>query len=319
MALRISRLGFVVVGLALAGQAPDARADGHAPGPGPWAPPAPGEDPGAEGADPQAPPAQLSSKFKIHRDNPEADVPPDEVKNKNPLEFGYFVQDLLTEAEHARQQKDYGALVRFYRAVAKSVPDMAKGWSKLCEAYRLVNDPVRAARSCKNALERPGAELNDFVTYVGLMAQKQDPLESDERTSVLAVLDHLNKDSSASRVLVSQLRCQAGVKLHDVKMLETCTAALAKLAPDDAKTIVYQWDLAVRKGDNAAAARLLERAKDLGLPPDNVERMLKFTPAAVSRGPILWTAFGGACLIAAIGWSIWNVRRRRTFAQQAAP
>jgi predicted Zn-dependent protease len=318
MALRYSRLGFVVAALAFAGRAPDARAEGSRPGP--WAPPAAAENPAAEGADPQDPPPQLSAKFKIHRDNPEADVPPDEVKNKNPLEFGYFVQDLLAQAEEARKQKDYGALVRYYRAVAKSVPEMAKGWSKLCEAYRLVNDPVRAARSCKNALERPGAELNDFVTYVGLMAQKQEPLESDERTSVLAVLDHLDKDSSASPVTVSQLRCQAGVKLHDVKMLETCTAALAKLAPDDAKTIVYQWDLAVRKGKNAEAARLLERAKDLGLPADNIERMVKFTPAATSSpGTILWSAVGGAFLLAAIGWGVWNARRRRAFAEQVAP
>src|SRR5262245_12584459 len=91
---------------------------------------------------------QLSRKFRINDANPEASVPDLKVANENPLEFGYFLQDLLLRAEEARKAKDYPAVVRYYRAVAKGAPERAKGWGKLCEAYQLVNDRVKALNAC---------------------------------------------------------------------------------------------------------------------------------------------------------------------------
>jgi hypothetical protein len=314
--------------LVLAGSAlaRDARADGEKV---PAKVPAKVPVTDTEGSAVLAPPAaegrpfdgQLSTKFRINPDSPESSVPPDAVKNKNPLEFGYFVQDLLARAEEAKAQKNYAALVGLYRAVAKAVPDQAKGWSKLCDAYRLVNDRARAARSCKNAIERPGAELNDFVSYVNLTLEKSEPLTSEEVVDLKAVLDHLAGESTLGLV-PTQLRCQLGVKTHDVPMLEACTAALAKAAPNDVKTVIFQWHLAVRKGQNTEAARLLERAKGLGLPAENLERMETFTPAAATLRwrTRIWSGLGLAAVLVAMAWAGWWSRKRRGgFASQIAP
>jgi hypothetical protein len=74
---------------------------------------------------------QLSMKYQIDHENPEASVPPAKERNANPLEMGYLLQDLLERAEQARKQNDYRAVVRYARAVVKAVPERAKSWSKL--------------------------------------------------------------------------------------------------------------------------------------------------------------------------------------------
>jgi hypothetical protein len=268
----------------------------------------------AQLAQPEAPPVepypgQLSSKFRINPDDPEASVPSTELKNKNPLEYGYLVQDLLANAEQARKLKDYAALVRYYRAVAKAVPEMAKGWSKLCEAYRLIADYGKAARACRFATERPGAETADFVDYATLTMQQAEPLTPEQQVEVDRVIAHLDGELKGG-VEVQRLRCQLGVKTQNVKLLEGCTAALAKAAPDDPKTIVYQWDLAVRQHRGSEAARLLSRARELGLPAETLDRMEKFTPAPRAR----WVWVLAAVVLLGFVLSRTGFRRIRRFA-----
>ena len=253
-------------------------------------------------------PGQLSSQFRINDDNPEASIPPDSVKNKNPLEFGYLIEDLLARAAAAKEQKRYAQLVQYDRALVLAVPDRAKSWSELCKAYKLVNNRERAMRSCKFATERGGAELQDFVGYVELALMKPEALTPVEAADLRAVVEHLDKEGSG--VVANHLRCEVGVKLHDVKMLETCTTALAKVAPNDVKTVVFQWNLAVEKGARADAARLLGRAKELGLPDDNFERMLKFTPPARFR--LEQWILAVVMLTATAFVALWFNRRRRS-------
>src|SRR6516165_12738216 len=169
-----SRLVVLATALTIAALVPCGRAaaadkkPGEAPGPtpAPAGPPPDFNPSSAPPADTSLFAGQLSRKFKINKDNPEGSVPNDKLKNENPLEFGYFLQDLITLAELARRQKDYVGAVKYYRAVVVAAPDNAAGWSKLCEAYSLFGDPVKAAGTCRQAIERPGAEVNDFKRYV---------------------------------------------------------------------------------------------------------------------------------------------------------
>src|SRR5512142_3360871 len=52
----------------------------------------------APGKPVRAVPQQLSTLFEIDDDNPEAHVPAAKDRIGNPLEFGYYLQDLLTRA-----------------------------------------------------------------------------------------------------------------------------------------------------------------------------------------------------------------------------
>ena len=137
----------------------------------------------------------------INDADPESSIPDDKAKNANPLEFGYLLQDLLVRAEDAKKDKDFQAVIRYYRAIAKGVPDRAKGWGKLCEAYEVVHDRDRAIHSCKYAIERDGAEAGDFVRYVGLIVSKPDELTADERKELVGRARPSGKGSDRRRDL----------------------------------------------------------------------------------------------------------------------
>jgi hypothetical protein len=237
---------------------------------------------------------QLSTLFRIDDANPESTVPTSKQRDGNPLEFGYYVQDLLAKAESATKKNDHPATVRYYRALAASIPSQAQGWSRLCEAYEAAGDRERAVGACKYAIDREGAELKDFVRFVDLLVAKTGELTGEERTALGEVLAHLDQQPDMA-VPTAHLRCKSAVKTNDQAALEACTAVLAKVAPDDPKTIVFQWSLAVMRGQGEEAARLLGRAEKAGLGADKIEQMTRV--AAVSRSwttPVLLVAAAGA-------------------------
>jgi hypothetical protein len=300
-------------------------------------PPPPGEAPPSVGAaiDSQSEPAagisgakpplpgQLSTRFAIDEANPEANIPSTKERNQSPLEFGYYLQDLLERAEGARKAKDFSAVIRYYRAVAKAVPESAKGWSKLCESYEIVNDRERAIIACRYAIDRLGVELQDYVRYVHLILKKSAQGKAvefsvAERTELDRVLAHLEKQEGLE-LAVGHLRCEIGLKLKDVAMMETCTRALAKVAPDDPKTVVFQWSLAVMKGQTAEAQHLLERARATGVKHDGVELMESVTPSA--RGPSRTAKIAGATALLTIVFAavlFAAIRRRRALTGRPA-
>jgi tetratricopeptide (TPR) repeat protein len=232
--------------------------------------PGQGVAPGA--APPRLVPEQFSQLFKINDDNPEANVPTAADRTANPLEFGYFLQDLLTRAEVAEKRKDQAGVIKYYRAVAATLPEEARGWSLLCQAYETAHDRDRAVRACKYAIERKGAELEDYQRYVGLMTAKPDDLLPQERRDLNEVLAHLDKQPDLA-LPTAHLRCEAAIKMNDAAALAACTSVLAKAAPNDPKTVVFQWSLAVMRGDREQAGTLLERAEKMGLAAASIDRM----------------------------------------------
>ena len=203
-------------------------------------------------------PEQFSTLFKIADDNnPEGSVPTVKDRNTNPLEFGYYLQDLLTRAEVETKRKDQARVIKYYRALAAAIPEEAQGWSLLCEAYQTAGDRDRALRACKYAIDRKGVQIKDYRRYVELLVAKPDALDADERTEINAVLAHLDQQPDVA-VPTAHIRCEAAVKMNDAKALQACTSVLGTVAPDDRKTIVFQWSLAVLRGDpqrGRAAAR----------------------------------------------------------------
>ena len=84
-------------------------------------------------------------------------------RNTNPLEFGYYLQDLLTRAEVETKRKDQARVIKYYRALAAAIPEEAQGWSLLCEAYQTAGDRERALRACKYAIDRKGVQIKTIA------------------------------------------------------------------------------------------------------------------------------------------------------------
>jgi len=220
----------------------------------------------------------LASAFPIDHANPEASIPSVTARNAKPLEFGYFLQDLVTFAEAAGRAGDHVSEARYYRAFTAAVPDAVAGFSRLCQSLESARQRDDALVACRKALGLGGATLEDHVRFVHLVLAKPGPLGPGEQDDVNAVIAHL-RQSPDTRVAASHLQCELGVHLESIPLLAECTATLAAIAPADPKTLTFEWALAVRQGDSARARALIGRARAVGLKGESLARMERATDA----------------------------------------
>jgi tetratricopeptide (TPR) repeat protein len=211
------------------------------------------------------------SKWAVNDADPESSVPTPEQRDRNPLEFGYHLMDLGDRADRATKRGDHAAAVKYYRALIKAVPDRSVGFSKLCASYEALGDWQNAVDSCKAALGRAGVQLDDYAHYVRLVLAKKGKLEPSEVADIDAVRQHLQGEGAER--MATEVACELGVRTSDVKRLEGCVAVLSAKAPNDPKTVSFQWALALQRGEYEEAKRLVERAKQTTMKPEDLRRM----------------------------------------------
>jgi hypothetical protein len=255
------------------------------------------------------------SIFQIDDADPESSVPDDLARAQQPLQFGYFIQDLTARAESATKRGDHAAAARYYEALAKTAPDVAIAPRRLCESLQAAGDLPNAVKACRTTLTKGGAVVADFARFVSLVLMQPDPLPVGEKSELDAVLEHLDGKADVGFASeLSVLHCEVALRFHDRPALEKCTRALGNLAPNDAKTVSFQWALAVERHDRGAALELIERAKTLGVGADGLATMTRATDAMRRRRAVRWGLIGvGAVagLLVAAG-----AMRRRATAQR---
>jgi tetratricopeptide (TPR) repeat protein len=256
------------------------------------------------------------SNYQIDDQHPDLSVPSAQQQMKNPLEFGYLLQDLLVKAEAASKKGDHQAAVRYYAAIAKAVPQRALGFAKTCEEYEAAGDVPKAIFSCRAALTRDGVTVGTYARFVGLLLRQSGSVTADQKKEIDDVIDHLSKQPDIGTT-PQQLRCEVAIRMHDVPALESCTKALVAVAPNDAGTISYQWALAMAKQDRSQARSLIDRAEKAGMAKEGLARMQQATRAlggfSLPR-PALIVVVG--LLAAALGFVA--VRRRLARARPGA-
>jgi hypothetical protein len=99
---------------------------------------------------------------------PEQSIPDLATRQQDPLRFGYFLMELIDKAAAAFNAQDYERAARFYRAMAKAVPERAAAWSRLCEIHQRTGELVQAEAACLQAIRRPGTLVRDRTAYVEL-------------------------------------------------------------------------------------------------------------------------------------------------------
>ena len=168
------------------------------------------------GAEPQAvigspagtPPAPfVHPRFVLNDADPEASVPPPAQRNANPLQFGYFLQDLLDRAAAATKQGDTAAAIRYHRAIAKAVPERALAFSRLCALYESTGQRQAAIAACRGAVDREGVVIDDYVRYVRLLLGSSGAVAQGDAEEVRAVLAHL-RSQPGTGATVDELRRQ---------------------------------------------------------------------------------------------------------------
>jgi tetratricopeptide (TPR) repeat protein len=262
----------------------------------------------------------LPNGFPVDDADPSSNIPSEEARNRKPIQFGYFLQELLERGEKAMKAKRPLDAARYYAAVAKATPDKAAGYSRMCAAYEEAGDRKRGLAACNFAMSREGARVDDSARYYRLMMRKEGALTPDEVKDLKEVFEHLLEADDVSRMFGLQMQCDLALQISDLPLLESCTSALAVLAPKNPRTVTFQWSLAVRKGDRPLAQQLVQRGRALGIKDEGIAKMEQATAAMSAahlsprwRWPLL--GLGTACLAGAAALLL--SRRRAAAAARA--
>ncbi len=274
---------------------------------------------------PPAPPGSMLSIWPVDDKNPESSIPSEEQRNAHPLEAGYWLQDLIYKAKLASKHGDHEAAIRYYEALHKTVPDKAVSLLQICQEYEAMGDLDQAANECGLALTLDGVTINDYVHYVRLVLRQPGALTDKELMALGNVIDHLKQDtgddSQAAHDAATQLGCELAARLDDVPRLKECTTALAATAPNDARTLSYEWALAAAQKNFGRAEELLVQAKAAGVPEDKLKTMQAATDlgARKDRRTKQLVAGGVGAVLGGVLLALVARLRKRRSAAPAAP
>ncbi|MDZ4694955.1 MAG: hypothetical protein SGI86_07360 [Deltaproteobacteria bacterium] len=136
--------------------------------------------------------SDLATKWKVNDANPKASIPSVDQRNTDPIEFSYFLQDLIARGERAFKEKNWEAAVKFYEAMGFAVPDAGISFSRLCIAYAKLGRYDVAAGNCGRAVSLPLAKVIDHIRFIEytLKGARIEPLDV---RNVEASLKHLRE------------------------------------------------------------------------------------------------------------------------------
>jgi tetratricopeptide (TPR) repeat protein len=234
------------------------------------------------------------SEWAIDDEFPESSIPGEGARNRNPLEFGYWLQDVADRALKASKRGDHEKAIKYFKALAKAVPDRATAFGRLCAEYEALQKRDEAIVSCAAALTRDGVRAEDYLRYVHVVLAKPDKLNEKDLGALADVIKHVKEDPN-NQDLADELECEVGVKTQSARRLAPCVAALAARAPNDPKTLTYEWALAMVQDRYDDARQLVDRAKASSMKPDGIERMERETQRDQSRHRM--NLFLGACSV----------------------
>jgi hypothetical protein len=117
-------------------------------------------------------PGDLATNYQVNDEDPIKSIPTPEQRDANPLEFGYFLQDLIARAEGAFEKKDWARSVKYYEALARTSPEAAISFSRLCVGYAELGKVEIAAGNCGRAIQLGGARVIDHLRFAGLTLAK---------------------------------------------------------------------------------------------------------------------------------------------------
>jgi hypothetical protein len=265
-------------------------------------------------AEPTAGRDQLS-EFKIDDADPETSVPTVEAQNSKPLEFGYYLQDLAAKAEKAGKAGDHAKEARYYRALTAAAPAASFGPRKLCDALEAAGDLPNAIVACRTAITRQGSTVGDYLHFVRAVLATKGPLPPGEREELGVVVAHLDGEAQLG-ALPTMFRCEVALRFADTAALAACTDTLSRTAPNDPKTVSFQWALALQRHDRSRALQLLDRARAMGMGKDGVARMERATRQMTLRlvGRFSLLALGAGLIAALLALAFRHLAQRRRLA-----
>jgi hypothetical protein len=217
-----------------------------------------------------------SASIRIDEGRPEDSVPSQAEAMKDPLAMSELVMDLAARAERAEGEGSHASAARYYRALAKAVPNRATAFSKACQSYELAGAREDALAMCRAALGLPGVTSADGERFLRLLVAgpKLSSTDIDDADALLAHLETEAKGEAALLASVVEQRCALAAKLEDTARLDTCYRAISSAGPNDPRRFLYGSLLAVAKKDWDGLDALLAEGKRAGVDTAVIESAL---------------------------------------------
>jgi tetratricopeptide (TPR) repeat protein len=214
------------------------------------------------------------SKWHIDRRDPERSIPSPAQRDANPVEFGYFLMDVSDVAEAAIKRGNHAEAIVYFKTLAQAVPEKAVSYRKVCISYQALHDWQNAAAYCKEALSKEGTMVEDFSRYAEILLTMKPAFTEQDGGELDTVVQHLRAELPKD-TLPDEIACDVGLKLKDNARMQECTQRLIALAPDNGKTITYQWAYALQVGNVPEARRMIAKARQLSLSPQTITTLEK--------------------------------------------
>jgi tetratricopeptide (TPR) repeat protein len=255
-------------------------------------------------------PGAAAEKWPIDDANPSASIPSPEVRAKAPMEYGHWLFELTARGEKALSDGDHARATRYFEAVVRLLPEESIGHAKLCEARAGAGAIEEALPECQEAIERPGARVQDYVQFLAVTLARPQAVPAERVIAFDEALDHMEQENVQSAE-AQRLNCQLALRQGDDARLATCVDKLTHWAPNDAKTAAFSWARAIRLRDEKGARAALRRAKELGHDPARLKEMQATMTKAFSTNSVWYLAIGSFALALA-GLGLLLVLRWRT-------
>lgn len=150
----------------------------------------------------------LATKWRINDADPMAFIPSNEDRDKDPLEFGYWLQDMIARAEVAYEAGLWEDTIKYYKPLAIGITGRAISHRRLCQSYRKLGQFDTAIESCFQTLMLPMAHVDDHLRYLDAILRKPSLPEADI-ANVRASLDHLREHARLNPQTLPQDRLHA--------------------------------------------------------------------------------------------------------------
>lgn len=267
--------------------------------------------PGSARAEPSPDHPNQVSDLRIDEQNPEGNIPTEEQRNRNPVEFGYWLQDLAAMAQKASKRGDHLVAIKFFTAMAKAVPDRPVSYRRLCDEYNAAGMGDKAIEACGSVLLLKDITLDDYARYMTLIVTKPGNLSRREVDSLTGLVEHLKHEPSA-RDSYYEIECSVAVRVDNMAELQECVDGLSATAPAAPSTILYQWTLALKRGQYGEARKAIEHGKRISMSAQSIARMEQETDDTVAQHYRKYVTGGIAMLLTliAVGAGITLLRRR---------
>jgi tetratricopeptide (TPR) repeat protein len=172
----------------------------------------------------------LATRWRVNDDDPSAVIPSEAERNQDPLQFGYWLQDMLSRAEGAYESGDWKTVIKYYDALRQAVPQQIKSSQRICKAYRRLGEPEKALEHCQRALTMQGAIVQDHLAYLDALLEKPalSPVDVDEAQ---ASLQHMREHAALNP------QALPGEKVEPAAPVERA----ADMTPEERKADPQKW------------------------------------------------------------------------------